>query len=103
MTDAAGSKIVLHVEYVLKPGIRDAYVARALQHRETVMANEPGCLTFEVSLPDDDENAVRLYEVYADEAAFDHHMKTPYMDQYRSDIAEMTTDRKATRARLAEG
>jgi (4S)-4-hydroxy-5-phosphonooxypentane-2,3-dione isomerase len=94
------SAVVLFVELEIAPGRRDDFVARARQHRENVLKNEPDCDRFDVSVPDDDENVVRLYEVYADQAAVDHHMATSYMAAYREDTGGWVTDRKITKALL---
>lgn len=90
--------IVLHVELTLHAEHRDAYLTRALQHRENVRANEPACQRFEISVEEDNQNLVRLYEVYDDQAAVEHHMQTPYMIAYREETAPMIADRKLTRA-----
>ena len=95
--------IVIHVELTLHPEHRDAYLARALQHKENVTENEPGCQRFEVSVEEDNRNVVRLYEVYDDEAAVQHHMHTPYMNAYREETMPMLVERKLTRAILAHG
>tara|TARA_R110002072_G_scaffold10726_54_gene49786 strand:+ start:507 stop:803 length:297 start_codon:yes stop_codon:yes gene_type:complete len=95
--------IVLHVELTLHPEHRDAYLARALQHRENVNAKEPACQRFEISVEENDPNVVRLYEVYDDEAAVQHHMETPYMIAYREETAPMIAERKLTRATMAHG
>lgn len=95
--------VVLHVELTLEPGRRADYLARARRHRETVLAKEEGCERFDISVPDDTDDVVRLYEVYADQAAFDHHMQTPYMQEYRADTNPMIANRSATRAVLANG
>jgi (4S)-4-hydroxy-5-phosphonooxypentane-2,3-dione isomerase len=92
------SAIVLHVELTLNPDKRDAYLARAQQHRENVRANESACQRFEISVEEDNANLVRLYEVYDDQAAVEHHMQTPYMIAYREETAPMIADRKLTRA-----
>ncbi|MEE2998107.1 MAG: putative quinol monooxygenase [Pseudomonadota bacterium] len=93
--------IALHVELTLHPEQTDAYLARALQHRNNVCANEPACQRFEISVEETNSNLVRLYEVYDDEAAVEHHMQTPYMISYREETAPMIADRKLTRAILA--
>lgn len=95
------SAIVLFVELGIVPGRREEFLARARLHREHVLKNEPGCRRFDISLPEDDENAVRLYEVYADRAAFDHHMATDYMQAYREETGLMVANRARTRAVLA--
>lgn len=93
--------IALHVELTLNPDSREAYLTRALQHRHNVRANEPACQRFEISVEEENPNVVRLYEVYDDQAAVEHHMQTPYMIAYREETAPMIADRKLTRAILA--
>ena len=95
--------IVLHVELTLHPQHREAYLARALQHRDNVRKNEPACQRFEVSVEEDNPNLIRLYEVYEDEAAVEHHMQTPYMNAYREETAPMIANRKLTHAIMAHG
>ena len=95
------SAIVLHVELTLHPEHRDAYLARALQHRDNVRENEPACQRFDISVEEENPNLVRLYEVYNDEAAVQHHMQTPYMNAYRDETAPMIANRKLTRAIMA--
>lgn len=90
--------IVIHVELTLHPEQRDAYLARALQHKEDVSANEPGCQQFDISVEEDNQNVVRLYEVYDDEAAVQLHMQTPYMLAYREETTPMIVERKFERA-----
>ena len=97
------SAIVLFVELEIVPGKRDAFLARAQKHRERVLEHEPGCQRFDISVPEEGENAVRLYEVYADQAAFDLHMETGYMKAYRADTGPMIANRSRTLAALANG
>lgn len=97
------SAIVLIVEMKLNPGRRDDFVARVQRHRTRVLAEEPGCERFDLVVPDDDENTVYLYEVYADEAALKTHMGTSYMAEYRKDTGPMVAERSRTQCRLANG
>ena len=94
------SGIVLFVELEIAPGRRDEFVARGRRHRDNVLKNEPDCQRFDISVPDDTENTVRLYEVYADQAAFDHHMGTSYMAEYRADTGDMVASRVLTKSVL---
>ncbi len=94
------SIVVLFVELEIAPGRRDAFLARARPHRGNVLKNEPGCQRFDISTPDETENTVRLYEVYADQAAFDHHMETDYMKAYQADTGEMVANRVRAKAVL---
>jgi len=94
------SAVVLFVEIETVLGQKDAFVARVREHRGNVRKNEPGCLCFDVSVPDEGDDEVRLYEVYADQAAFDHHMATEYMQEYRADTGPMVAGRRLTKATL---
>jgi len=97
------SAVVLLVELTLQPGRREDFLARVRRHRDTVLAEEPGCERFDVVLPEESGDTVYLYEVYADEAALEHHAGTPYMAAYRDDTGPMIADRKRTKCSLAPG
>ncbi len=75
------STLVLLVELTLNVGQKDAFLAPAREHRTNVLKNEPGCKGFELLAPTDGSDTIFLYEVYADQAAIDHHMNTPYMKE----------------------
>ena len=77
-------------------GQEDAFRARVQLHRDTVLANEPGCQQFTVMIPRDHPNKVFLHEVYADAAALEHHMSSPHMQVYREESAPMVADRRIT-------
>ena len=79
--------LVLLVEIEIVAGQMEAFLARVGQHRDNVLANEPDCRRFELLKPQEDGDRVFLYEVYADQAALDHHLGTPYMKQYLEDLA----------------
>ncbi len=94
------SAVVLFVEIDTVPGQRDAFLARVRTHRANVRNNEPGCQCFDISVPDDGDDKVRLYEVYADQEAFDLHMATGHMKEYRADTGPMVANRQLTKAVL---
>lgn len=88
------SAIALVVEIQLQPGQRDAFLARLRQHRGNVLANEPGCLGFDILLAADDADAVVLYEVYRDDEALEAHDAAPYFQAYREETAAMIAARR---------
>ena len=90
------SAVVLFVELDIVPGEREAFLARDQEHRGKVQKNEPDCQRFDISVPENGANKVRLYEVYADQKAFDHHMETEYMKAYRADTGSMVANRQIT-------
>ena len=96
------SAVVLFVELDIVPGQREAFLARAQEHRENVQKNEPDCKCFDISVPENKVNKVRLYEVYADQVAFDHHMETEYMMAYRADTGSMVANRQLTKEARTE-
>ena len=95
------STLVLLVELTLNAGQLDAFLARARAHRTNVLSNEPDCKGFELLVPTEGGDTVFLYEVYADQAAIDHHMKTPYMEQYMVDTGPMIAKRNRKLCTLA--
>ncbi len=95
------STLVLLVELTINTGQLDAFLARAREHRTNVLGNEPGCKGFELLVPMESGDTVFLYEVYADQAAIDHHMETPYMKEYMADTGPMIANRKRRLCTLA--
>lgn len=93
--------IALVVELDIVAGQKAAFIARALEHRENVRRNEPGCLRFDIVTSEEDADKVFLYEVYADAAALETHFNTPYMKQYLEDTGPMVARRKRNRCTLA--
>lgn len=62
----------------------DAFLQAARADATASVANEPGCQQFDVVVDDAVSPAqVMFYEVYADMAAFEHHLKTPHLQAFR--------------------
>ncbi len=93
--------LVLLVELTINAGQMDAFLTRAREHRGKVLSHEPDCKGFELLVPTAGGETVFLYEVYADQAAIDHHMGTPYMKQYMADTGPMIANRKRHLCTLA--
>ncbi len=88
------SKVALVVDLKLAHGRLDDFVARASRHGEICLAEEPGCLQFDILVPEAGTDRVFLYEVYADRAAVDTHLATPHMAKYLEDTKDMIAERK---------
>lgn len=76
--------------YVVVPGFAvdhanlDAFLQAARADATASLADEAGCLQFDVVVDDATAPAqVMFYEVYVDEAAFEHHLKTPHLQAFR--------------------
>lgn len=82
------AKVALVVEFTLKPGAHAAFDAIIRDHAAGTLADEPGCERFDVLQPRGKEGPdltrVMLYEVYADDAAFQAHTKNPRLARTRT-------------------
>ena len=59
--------------------------------------DEPGCQQFDVLTVDAAPDAVVLYEVYDDEAAFDAHKRTPHYATFAEGVARLGIATKEVR------
>lgn len=87
----------LVVEFELKPGTADSFYPLIVENARASVANEPGCLQFDVVRHRDNPDRVVLYEVYADEAAFAAHAEMPHVAQFFAQGRPMIATQKATR------
>ena len=85
---------VVCVEFTIKPERIAAFLPRMLENAALSLEQEPGCQVFDVCQAPDNDAQIFLYEVYRDEEAFQHHLKTAhFLDfdrQTASDIAAKT-------------
>jgi quinol monooxygenase YgiN len=78
-------KLAIFATIEVQPGTRDAAVKVLLEHRGRCLRDEPGTIQFDVLIPDNqpmlagapvpaaNPNAIMLFEVYEDHAAFAAH------------------------------
>jgi quinol monooxygenase YgiN len=89
----AMSKIALIVEFETKSESRAAFIDLMRNHAEGTLADEEGCLQFDVLLPTEGNGRVFLYEVYRDEAALREHTQSPRLAATRERYADMIEGR----------
>jgi len=66
----------------------DAFLAAARADAEASLANEPGCLQFDVCADRSTDPAkVVFYEVYTDREAFLQHLETPHLAAFRDSLS----------------
>ncbi|MDP6389371.1 MAG: putative quinol monooxygenase [Alphaproteobacteria bacterium] len=87
------SKIALIVEFEIKPESRAAFIELMRGHAEGTLADEDGCLQFDVLLPTEGNGRVFLYEVYRDEAALQEHTQSGRLAATREGYADMIEGR----------
>ena len=91
------SKVALVVEFEVKPGCLDDFLTIIREHAAGTLAEEEGCLQFDVLLPSEGGDRVLLYEVYRDGAAFEIHGNSARLAATRGRYGDMIADRKITR------
>jgi (4S)-4-hydroxy-5-phosphonooxypentane-2,3-dione isomerase len=72
----------------IKAGYKDQFVEAVVEDARSSVANEPGCLRFDVIQDANDANRIWLYEVYKDEAAFQAHLQAPHLLKFRDTAAD---------------
>ena len=84
---------VLSVELRIKPENVESFMARALENAAH-SRKEPGCRQFDVLVDAEDRTQAMLYEVYADEKAFDAHQQTAHFKKYLAEAVPLLATRK---------
>lgn len=79
--------VLLHV----KPGMMQAFMPLMVKNARTSREAEPGCQMFDVCRDDD---AVFLYEIYDDRAAFDAHLASDHFRAFDAAVAELVESKQ---------
>ena len=77
------AKIALIVEFHVKSEHRAAFIELMRGHAAGTLAEEEGCVQFDLLLPNEN-GRVFLYEVYADETALKTHMGSERLSNTRA-------------------
>lgn len=85
------SKVAIIPEFKIHKDHYEAFLKRARQQREDCLANEPGCLHFDL-LTHGDGETVTLYEVYSDAAALEKHRTYPHYHSFKTDTGPMVRE-----------
>lgn len=80
---SSGAFVVI-AEFVVKEGMLDAFLGHAFDDARHSVADEPGCLQFDVLRNPEDTQVVLFYEVYTSRQAFDDHLLTPHVARFRA-------------------
>lgn len=79
----------------VKPENADAMRKALEEDARLSVANEPGCLQFDLSVHNDAPGTFVLYEVYTDADAFKAHQAMPHYAAFRKVADALVIDRKA--------
>jgi autoinducer 2-degrading protein len=77
-----------------KPGKEEEFKAHMTAQAGRCIANEPGCLQFDVT--QDPRNPARfvMLEVYKDDEAIKAHQESQHFKEFRPVVADLVADRK---------
>ena len=84
---------VIAVVFVIREGHEAQFLARVKQQAEDSLAREDDCLQFDVCADPADPKRIFLYEIYRDEAAFQHHLETEHFKDFDAAVADWVADK----------
>ena len=84
---------VLQVLIRIKPGNVDAFMSKVIENAAAAR-KEPGCRHFDVVVDPKDPTKVMLYEVYADEKAFEEHQQGAAFKKYLAEAVPLLASRE---------
>lgn len=80
-------------KFTVVPELMDEFLAGVHANARSSLRDEPGCLRFDIHRSRDHDNEVVLYEIYADEDAFQvGHRGSPHYALWRELVARCVAD-----------
>ena len=96
MSDAApavapdlSERVVRIARIVVKPERLDEYMACAADVGMNSFNNEPGVITLYSTASKEHPNQITILEIYANQAAYQSHLQTPWFKKYKEGTADM--------------
>ena len=77
-----------------KPGKEAEFREKMTAQAKRCLANEPGCLQFDVAQDPKDVTRFVMLEVYKDDAAIKAHQDTQHFKDFRPVVADLLADRR---------
>jgi autoinducer 2-degrading protein len=87
-------ELVLAVSLKIKADCVDKFMAECLKNGTAARETEPGCKQFDIVVDPNDPTKAMLYEIYADEAAFEAHQQTPHFKHYLANALQYLESRE---------
>ena len=78
------SPVVRLAQLQIDPGQLEEYKAALREGIETAIRLEPGVLTLYAVSVKNDPAQIRIFEMYADAAAYEAHLQTPHFKKYKT-------------------
>lgn len=77
-----------------KPGMEAKFKEEMTAQAKRCLANEPGCLQFDVAQDPKEPTRFVMLEVYKDDAAIKAHTDSEHFKNFRPVVTELVADRK---------
>jgi autoinducer 2-degrading protein len=78
--------LAIFVTVNVQPEHVDEFMVVSLGDSEGSVRDEPQCYRFDINQDEDVPTRFFLYEVYQDEAAFQHHLTTPHFLKWKETV-----------------
>ena len=85
------------VDFVIHPGLAEAFLERMRRQASQSLAREPGCRGFEVWTSTGSPSKVHLHEIYDDAAAFETHLRSEHFLTFDAETVTMVQEKSVTR------
>jgi quinol monooxygenase YgiN len=85
---------VLTVQLRVKQENMDAFMKLLMENATAARETEPGCKQFDVLVDPGDRTKLMLYEVYADDKAFEAHQRTAHFKKYLAEAVPLLAARE---------
>lgn len=89
--------LIVLVNVTVKDEALAEFERAILENAARAVADEPGCLRFDVSQREDEPTSWMFYEVYKDAAAFDEHRASAHYMKYAQVADRVLTSKIITR------
>ncbi|NEJ86018.1 antibiotic biosynthesis monooxygenase [Rhizobium leguminosarum] len=83
--------VVRMAELEIDPDTLETYRALLTEEIEASLTLEDGVLSLSAVSIRDNPNRIRILEVYADQEAYEAHLRTPHFLKYKNQTAQMVT------------
>ena len=93
----ADGPYVIIAEFEVSTANRQEFLELCRYDGTSSVRDEPGCRQFDALTIDETPDAVVLYEVYADRAAFDAHLATPHYATFAEGVKRLEVIEKQVR------
>lgn len=73
---------VVAVTFTIDPKYITQFLPVIKKQAEDSLSKEPNCTQFDISVAEEHENVVFLYEIYTSKEDFDHHLTTAHFQSF---------------------